>query len=250
MESSAEKVLSILDLFGEGRTQMDVEDIASALRLTRSTCYRYIKSLADRGYLVSSIGGGYALGPQIMNLEFHLQSSDPLIRLGRPAIEELVEQYPGTALICRVFRESFVAIASVQSEKDTRLRQWRGRALPLVRGSTARVIQAFLPRHRIVKLFEENTAEFAELGFANFDDLQSRLREIRTLSTCRAFGEVHEGVNAISGALLGKKNEILGTITFTALEHQLNEENMAEIEDQIRLLARVINRQLNAELHA
>ena len=247
MDSSADKVLSILDLFGEGRSQMDVESIASELGLTRSTCYRYVKSLADRGYLVSSIGGGYALGPQIMNLEYYVQNSDPLIRLGRPAIEELVEDYPGTALICRVFRESFVAIASAQSERDNRLRQWRGRALPLVRGSTARVVQAFLPRHRIVKLYEDHSDEFAKLGYSTFNDLQQRLREIRQKGSCRAFGEVRDGVNAISAALLGKKKEILGTLTFTALEHQLSEENMPEIEDRIRLLARVINRQLDSE---
>ncbi len=247
MDTSAEKILSILDLFGAGHGFMEVEDIANSLDLTRSTCYRYVKSLVDRGYLVSSIGGGYTLGPQIMNLEYHLQNTDPLIRLGRPVIEELAADFPGTALICRVYRESFVAVASTQSEQDPRVRQWRGRGLPLVKGASARVIQAHLPRHRVVKLYDENKEQFEELGYSSFHALQHKLKEVKHRGSCHAFGEVHQGVNAVSAPLLGTQSLILGALTFTALADSLNAETMDGMEEKVRLLARVINRQLDED---
>ncbi|MEM7259361.1 MAG: IclR family transcriptional regulator C-terminal domain-containing protein, partial [Pseudomonadota bacterium] len=207
---------------------------------SRSTCYRHLKSLVDRGYLVSSIGGGYTLGPQIMNLEAHMRLSDPLILKGRPVLEELANDYAATAMICRVFRESFVSIYSVQSVHDPRIRVARGRALPLVRGATARIIQAHLPRHRLVKLYNDHETEFAELGFQSLPELLEQLKVIKKRGSVRVFGEVNPGVNAVSAPLFTSAGVIEGTVTLTAPEKLLTGEVMGSAEERISFCARLL----------
>lgn len=244
METSAEKILAVLDLFGQGKSALGADEIADRLGHSRSTCYRYLKSLVDRGYLVSSIGGGYTLGPQIMNLESYMRLTDPLILAGQPVVQELSKDFPGTAMICRVFRESFVSIFSVQSAQDPRIRVTRGRALPLVRGATARVIQANLPRHRLVKLYEENAGEFAELGFGSLSELQNALKAVKKEGSVRVFGEVNEGVNAVSAPILNSSGVIEGAITLTAPDNLLSGTTMDRAEERVRFCGRLLCRQL------
>ena len=245
MESSAEKILAILDLFGEVPTALNADAIASRLGQSRSTCYRNLKSLVDRGYLVSSIGGGYTLGPQIMNLESHMRSTDPLILAGQPIVEELAKDFPGTAMICRVFRESFVAIFSVQSPQDKR--ELRGRALPLVRGATARVIQAHLPRHRLTKLYDDHAKDFSTLGYASYGDLQKTLKDIQKRGSVRVFGEVRAYANAVAAPILNPDGVIEGTITLSATKELFEGDVLDSAEERVRFCARLLSRQLRAE---
>lgn len=247
METSAEKILAILDLFGEVDGALNADSVAERLGQSRSTCYRYLKSLVDRGYLVSSIGGGYTLGPQIMNLEAHMRAADPLILTGQAVVGELAKDFAATAMICRVFRESFVSIYSVQSARDPRIRVARGRALPLVRGATARVIQAHLPRHRLVRLYEDYTTEFAALGFQTLAALQDVLKTIKRDGSVRVFGEVNPGVNAVSAPLFNASGVIEGTMTLTAPEELLSGTTMDRAEERVRFCARLVSRQMQAE---
>lgn len=249
MHSSADKLLAILDLFGESQIALDAETISRELGLAQSTCYRYLKSLVERGYLVTSIGGGYALGPQIMNLEYRMRMSDPLIRIAEPVVQELAADFPGISMICRVYRELFVSVLSKISPDaapEMMPQQQRGRALPLVRGATARIIQAHLPRHRLEKLFADHAAEFAAMGFARLEDLQSVLKSVRRTGSSVAYGEVRPGINAASAPILDRSGGIEGAITFTAPEAVMSPDRIGAIEDRVRFCARLVSRQIGS----
>lgn len=241
-ENSLEKMLSILDIFESDQMQWEPEDIGARLGLTRSTLYRYLKILIGRGYLVSSSGNGYALGPKISSLEYRLRISDPLIVAGSPMAEELVRHFDGAALICRVFREGFICIYRSQSLKDTRKYFHRGQLMPLVRGANARIIQAHLSRHRLERLFNVNRDEFTELGLGpEFSNLQNALRPIRRDGVCFVDSELRSNIVGVAAPIFDSSGNILGSFSFTILKALLQDGQLASIIDRVKFIANALN---------
>ena len=51
--NSADRILSVLNLFTDGRLEWTAEQLMEVLGYSRPTMYRYLRSLKDAGLLVS-----------------------------------------------------------------------------------------------------------------------------------------------------------------------------------------------------
>ena len=87
--SSLGSSLSILGLFGPDRPTLSAESITESLGFTRPTGYRYLRELVASGLLVRLAPGTYALGPRIIELDWQIRQSDPLLRAGLSVIQDL-----------------------------------------------------------------------------------------------------------------------------------------------------------------
>src|SRR3954454_24829954 len=103
--NSLEKMVAVLDLFDGSTMEWLPDAMAERLDLPRSTLYRYLKVLTDAGLLTSLPGVGYTLGPRVVELDYRMRLSDPLIGPSRPVMAELVQDVPGIALLCRRYRD-------------------------------------------------------------------------------------------------------------------------------------------------
>lgn len=208
----------ILDLFRGDNAKLSTEDIASALQIPLSTCYRYLKVMSDQGFLVSTSGSGYSLGPKIILLGYHLQQNDPVISACKEYADGIVRKFKGTATINRAFRQSFICIYVRHSPHELRTGFGAGNAMPILSGANAMLIQAFLSRHLQSKLYAENEAELAAAGRGKtFEEFKRGLQAIRQARVCVVEGVVRRDSTGIAAPLLGPKNQILGTFSFSIL---------------------------------
>lgn len=222
----------ILDLFRGRNADLTTEEIASALQVPISTCYRYLKVMSDQGFLVSTSGSGYSLGPKIILLGYHLQQNDPVISAGKSHASSIVRKFKGTATINRAFRQSFICIYVKNSPHETRTGFGAGDAMPFLSGANAMLIQAFLSRHLQKKLYSEKGAELAAAGRGkSFEEFKQGLQAIRQARVSIVNGVVRSDSTGIAAPLLGPKNQILGTFSFSIL----NEDLTPEIEEALKL---------------
>ena len=89
MESanSLERMLQVVDLIEASESPVLPDDLMARLDLTRSTLYRYLKTLSEAELITSFPGVGFALGPRIAELDFRMRNRDPLIIASRPGDE-------------------------------------------------------------------------------------------------------------------------------------------------------------------
>ncbi|MGY9105836.1 MAG: HTH domain-containing protein, partial [Alphaproteobacteria bacterium] len=80
------------------------------LGFTRSTLYRYLKTLSAAGLITSLPNVGYTFGPRIAELDYEMRNRDPLIIGAKPVMEKLVEDIPGVALLCRRYRDRVLCV--------------------------------------------------------------------------------------------------------------------------------------------
>lgn len=237
--NSADRILAILDVFTENRLECTPEELMAELGYSRPTIYRYLKSLKEAGLLTSTPDSRYTLGPRVVELDFLLRKSDPLIINGKAWLERLVARYPCSALIVRWYGNKLLCVASECSTPDPLSSYPRGRPMPLARGAISRAIMAFLPRKQLEAMVARNLDELADVGLGRtVEHVLESMRQIRRNGVAIAYGEVTPGVVGIASPVMNAGGIPVAAVCVTIAGREVGEGLLAEIETDIRAAAR------------
>ena len=247
--NSLEKMIGILDLFEGAEMEWTPEAMAIRLDLTRSTLYRYLKVLTDAGLLTSLPGVGFTLGPRIAELDFRMRHSDPLISASRPVMAELVSEIPGISLLCRRYRDLVLCVHQATSPGvGFRSTYERGSARPMLRGAASRIILAHLPGAVLSKIYEAAPKDFATAGLG--DDLEQariQMRAIRQRGVAVTRGELTVGVTGVAAPIFDSKEVILGSLSVTVGQSEMQPDRLAFIADRVAFGARIVSKAIARE---
>ncbi len=214
---SIHHVSQILDLFTDGRSSLKIEDIESAVGLTRSTAYRTIKALTETGFLDRVSENGYALGPRIFELYRQLELSSPLLAAARPAMVALASTAAkGSAvLLCRAYRDQVMCIhQEITYGPQDPVSFQVGRPMPLYRGSSSVVVLAHLERPRLLRLYERDHDTIGEAGLGTTrEQYLATLKAVRRTGHLVTHGEVDRGRIGVAAGFVQKSLGITGSIS-------------------------------------
>ena len=229
--SSLERMLSVLDVFSEDEPVWTVDDLVASLALSRSTAYRYVKELCDAGLLAPVGGGGYSLGPRIIELDRQIRNSDPLLVAGRDVLMRLLPQCgEGILFLCGLRGDSVLSMFLVENPNTLAISYSRGRPMPLFRGSASVVILAHLPEGRVRRLLRDHGDAIAAAGLgANWPEFRANLRAIRVRSYLTGRAQLDPGVFAISAPVFDGDGNILASLTLAMPERRADEDDVAAL---------------------
>lgn len=211
-------MLSVLDLFSRDHTTMTAEQIADALSLTRTTCYRYTRELTQAGLLVSH-AGQFRLGPRIIELDYRMLGSDPLINVGGPVISALADAMGATGLLTASYSDHVVNVfAHTGSPRPLPLSFGRGTTMPMFRSSTSKVLLAMMSRGRLRRVWErhEHDPDCRAIG-ADWKDFWRKLQEIRQAGYVASYGELNVELAGISAPVSFNDGEVAGCMSLIFL---------------------------------
>lgn len=217
-------MLSVLDLFSRAHTTMTAEQIAEAMGLTRTTCYRYTRELSHAGLLVSD-GGLFMLGPRIIELDRRIIESDPLLNAGRPVITALADSLGAKGLLTTSYDDRVINIFEhMGSLVHTPLSFGRGTTMPLFRSSTSKVILASMSRSRLMRLWRSHQDEpdCQAIG-KDWISFWKNLQIIKRQGYWTSAEELDAGMAGISAPILFGTGEVAGSMSlvFTAEDFKI-----------------------------
>jgi DNA-binding IclR family transcriptional regulator len=234
--TSPARVLAILSLFSEGCPVWHTDEINEAMGYTRATGYRYVKDLVEAGFLQKVSGGRYALGARIIELDYQLRRSDPVLLAAVPVMDELVRKARLDAVLTTMFGHRIVDIYRASVDPALRLGYGRGRPRPLFNGAAPKVIMGCTPRPQLVKIYEAHAAEAASLGLGTtWSEFRSYLADIRKQDFYWSSGELEPGVAAAAVPLLNDDGDALAALALVGTSASLER---AGAERMKTLLAR------------
>ena len=126
------------------RGEIRADELSALLETPLSTIYRYLRTLAEFGF-VDRHDGGYRLGPRLLIGGGATVSSEELIRRADPVLAMLVEETNETAVISRRIGLSAVYLHQQQSPHPLRVVLEPGAAAPLGAGAISLVLLAYAP---------------------------------------------------------------------------------------------------------
>jgi len=178
--SSIDRALAILDLFTSRRLIWSIEMLMEELGLSRTTTYRYVRSLAAAGYLVATAGGGYALGPRFIEMDRRIRLGDPLQQIAPPILAANPRDFLGAQILSGFYGDRAVSIYVDHADPELTLSMERGRSFPLLAGPPSRVILAHLPAYQLRNLLAASPGAVAQAGLGTtWAEFSASLRAIR-----------------------------------------------------------------------
>lgn len=245
--SSLEKMLSVLEFVEERGQVTGMEEMLEGLSLTRSTLYRYVRTLVDFGLLATSPGAGYTLGPRVVELDFKIRASDPVILASHPLMTQLVQHVPGIALLCRRYRDKVLCVHQVAGAVDFVSTYERGRARPLLRGAASLVILANMPTVQISKLYHQDPEVFARAGLGeSLKGVRQVLRGIRQRGWQASESQVVAGVTGIAAPIFDSGDHVIGSLSLTVGRTGLTATEVSDIAARVVYCAQVVSGALSA----
>ncbi len=243
--SSLERLLAVLGLFSEARLQWTPEEMMVELGYSRPTLYRYLKTLSDTGLLTSRPHAGYTLGPRVVEMDYLLRLSDPLIIAGQEVLDDITAQFTGTALLVRWYQDRMLCVHSVTS-LDTPLSSYpRGRPMPLGRGAIARSIIASLPRRKALPIVTAHLADYRAIGLGDTPDrVLAALRQVRRDGYAMAFGEVTPGVVGTAAPIFDSGPDPMASICITMRRDDATEPVLEQLREALPTAAGRITERL------
>ncbi|HZP96417.1 MAG TPA: IclR family transcriptional regulator [Candidatus Limnocylindria bacterium] len=139
MLDTVNDALRVLELLGE-HGKIAVKDIATELRCSRSSAYRIVRTLQDRGWMVEARFGTYELGPRATALGLLAAARPSLRDVALPVMRKLVERFDETVTLSVLLGRERVCIDQIESPKEIRMTVRIGQPYPLYAGGSGKAI--------------------------------------------------------------------------------------------------------------
>jgi DNA-binding IclR family transcriptional regulator len=245
MTTSA-KVLQVLQLFRDGRTRMRASDVMASLAVSSATAYRYLADLEQAGLVERASSSEYVLGPTVVELDRVIRENDPLIAAASDIMKTLAERTGGTALLCRLHGRKVMCVHQVRGRAAPHTVSYeRGRAMPLFRGATSKVILAHLSASELDAIAATQGRELREAGWpAAPQSLAQELQRVRAAHVYATRAEVDAEAMGWAVALHHGKH-LLGSLSLV-LSRKTPPAEPGRLADQLRRAALRIEGRLQA----
>ena len=192
------------------RGEIRADELATVLEMPVSTVYRYLRTLAEFGF-VDRLGTGYALGPRLVIGGGSTVTSERLIRHAGPVLAMLADETGETALVARRVGLSGVCLVQVEADRALRVSIAPGSMLPLHTDAIGRTLLAFAPPELLEEVVVQ---ELATREDGDVEELRASLHEIAETGLATSEGEPPEDVVAMAVPIL-REDGIVGALVVT-----------------------------------
>ncbi len=178
------------------RGEIRADDLANVLGMPLSTAYRYLRTLAEFGF-VDRHDGRYRLGPRLLIGTESRVSSERLTRHADPILRMLVDETGETAVVMRRVGLSAMCLHQVESRKGMRVVHEPGAMTPLFAGAMSRVLLAFAPPEILEEVIGQGLDPVTP-ETPSEQVLRTGLDEIRAAGIAMSEGELIPGAVAMA----------------------------------------------------
>lgn len=213
--STADRALNVLQMFGDDRVEISAVEVAETLGVARSTAYRYLQTLVQAEFLAETGRGGFRLGLRIFELARVARRGYGLADLCVPAMRDLAERFHQTVLLTKQMGTAVVCLEREESRAQyVRLSYERGSILSINAGASALALLAWTPEDRVREMFGHLTLQrFTPNTLTDVDAIVSRLTEIRAAGYAVTDGEVDPTAMGIAAPIFRPDGEVLAAIS-------------------------------------
>lgn len=226
--SAVGKALSILDCFSISRPELSLAQISAELGIPKSTALNQIRTLEDRGFLYRVANtANYRLGYKIMQLNYCVHASLPIVQYALPIMEELKNQTR-----CNVYLTSHIDgrvfyLECMYYNRRTIAYSDSGKTLPMHCTSCGKAMLSYMPEPQVQAVIDR--WGLPEVTANTITDQAAFMRE---LEACRRRGyavdneEESVGVRCVAAAVRSSKGEVAGALSLSGPAVSMNESDI------------------------
>lgn len=244
---TAGRVIDVLLLFNDGPSALGVTQIARELGLSKAVVHRILRTLADKGMLVSDPGSrGYRLGPAASTLGTRALQDSDLRAAAIDRIHELRDATGETATLTAMVPQGRIYLDQVESGHEIKMTVELGRRFPLHAGSSGKCMLASLPADRREQVLNLGLPGLTERTTTDPAELRAELDNIRQRGYATSDGERQRDAASVAAPVLGSSGSVLGAVSVCGPRYRVTAEIVDEIAPRVVAAAHDVSRRMTA----
>jgi IclR family acetate operon transcriptional repressor len=239
--------VTVLEYMAGHEQPLSLQQIAAETKLAKSSVYRLLLTWERLGY-VERVGpnGHLRLSVRVLELGRNVANRDRMVELTHVVLHQLHERFRESVYLGVYRRGKVILIDAIQSTNAVRVVVDLGETCFLHASAQGRCVAAFLDPECLASLLRETG--FPKLTSRTNTDrtrYAGILSDIRTNGYSVNFEETVEGCVCVGAPFFaGVSGAVLGSIGISIPIHRVNEERMAEIVEQIKVISQEISSRL------
>lgn len=218
--------------------------LARALGLPRSSTYHLLAVLVEHGYVVHyAEDRTYGIGAAVHELGAGYQRQDPLQRLARPLVEQVVDETTHNAHLAVLSGRDVLYVIEERAAGRPSLVTDVGVRLPATVTASGLAVLASLPRRQVTALFP-STAVMVPDGPATPSALRRELVDIRARGYALEVGSVSPELSSVAAAVLDRDEHPVAAVAITFRTEEVDEGRRTDLAAAASRTARRISARL------
>lgn len=235
------KALEILEELSKSDEGISNKDLSTRLDLNPSTAYRFLNTLASKGYL-SKEDGLYRLGHKVLQLQYLTSRNASLRHRSRPLLADLENRTGFTTNLA--IREGLktILIEIIKGSKNLVVNNNLGKPVPLHASSVGKCLLAFLSqgeRETLVKQLE--LERYTPKTITEQDKLLGELEMVRKRGYAIDNEEFITGIRCIGAPTFNDDGNVIAAISISGLASQIQDKMIKTLAKDVKIVSNEIS---------
>lgn len=207
---SVERAFEILDAVAS--RPAGVTDLATRLRLPKSTVFRLLAALEQVAAVERIDGARWRIGPGVAALAWGASAERSLASLARPQLVSLVGTVGEAAGLALPDGYTVHYIEQVESDNPVQVRDWTGTHAPLHAAPSGLVLLAEWPEDAVEGYLARELEQLTPQTVVDAQAVRRRLEDVRRLGYAWGFGEFADGINSVAAPVRDSRGKSIAAV--------------------------------------
>jgi DNA-binding IclR family transcriptional regulator len=239
---SVDRAITVMELLSR-RGWSGVTEVANELEIHKSTAYRLLTTLRDRGLVEQDTGTEkYRLGFGMVMLASSVTADLDIARCSRPVCDWLAERTGETVTVAVLEGDDAIIIYQSISGSSALSVDWEGRHNPLHATAAGKVFLHHMPEDQRRRLLGKPLQRYTESTIVGPAILEDGLRAGQSKGYWYIVEELEAGLNGIAAPIRSAEGVVVAAVSVSGPAFRLPEESFEEVADPIKEAAADISR--------
>jgi IclR family acetate operon transcriptional repressor len=226
---SVDRAVTVLEILAQ-RGEAGVTEIAAELGVHKSTAFRLVGALEQRGLVDQPRGRGkYRLGLGVVRLAGAATAQFDLARESRAVCERLAEELGETVNVAIADRGFAINISQVRGRASVASHNWVGQRTPLHATSSGKILLNALPAAERDLVIGATLERFTARTITDPARLRLELAEAAERGWASTNEELEVGLNAVAAPVRGWSGTLVAAVSVSGPSYRLPIEAFPEV---------------------
>jgi DNA-binding IclR family transcriptional regulator len=226
---SVDRAVSVLEILAR-RGEVGVTEIAGELGVHKSTAFRLVSVLENRGLVDQTADRGkYRLGFGVVRLAGAATAQLDLARESRLACERLAIELGDTVNVA-IFDDGYaINISQVRGTAAITSHNWIGQRTPLHATSSGKALLAFQPAEVRKQVLAQPLQRFTARTLTEDDQLRGELARVCEQGWASTNEELEIGLNAVAAPIRAQDGTVVAAVSISGPSYRVSAESFPDV---------------------
>ena len=239
---SVDRVLDIIEQLSSSSTPLGPTKIAEQTGMDKSTVFRLLSTLLQRGYVDRRDDGTYSIGPKLITLVSHYIGSLELQTEARPFLSELSTDLGLTTHLGVLNGYEVIYIEKLDTVQTKQLYTQIGSRSPAYCSSLGKCLLSCLSGDELAEVMIGcNFKSFTDKTITSLRMLRENLRLVRSRGWAVDDEESQAGHMCVAAPIYDYRGEIIAAVSASGTTEQIHTSYLPGVVDAVKRTAKAIS---------